>query len=195
MKYNEIFESPQKIPPADFGLNNRQINQRFATKQMKKVTELIEDNDAFSIVRTGNGFAGWILLYNKKSEMADYVVQYKVRNWKWLVPTVTQCIIWRNALSPFVRRITEKMFFDYLLPKYNAIMSDSQQTVNGNDFWLARLVDANLRNLKIGIANVANHAVIWYDANVDGTVMDWITNKDTFSEAEKYQNIRYVIKE
>jgi len=111
------------------------LNQPHAAALLPRVTEIIEETPDYKIFRTGDDYNGWIVLYNKQDKTLDYAIKILVKNWKWAnLKTVTQCVLWRNANSPFIRGLTVRMFFDYLLKKYSAIMSDSLQTIDGRDF-------------------------------------------------------------
>lgn len=162
-----LMESPQcaydvllRIKPTTFSLNDIDVNKNFAEKQINKVVDIIEDTSDYKIVRTGDNEKGWIFLYNINKKTADYVIQIKSKNWKWLSKTVTQCVLWRNPNSPYSRNVTSRVFFNYLLLNYPAIMCDYQQTDNGHDFWIARMNDAVNLNYKVGIANIATHSSV-----------------------------------
>lgn len=188
----DLLEMPQKIPPTIFDFEDDAKNREFTAERMKKISKIIEDNENYSIVGTGDGYHGWYLLFNKETKLSDYAVQYEFRNWNWINGSVTQCVLWRRVGSIFTRDITKRMFFSVLLPKYGAIMSDRQQTDNGHNFWIDRLADAVARNLRVGLADTARHMVDWYDGtHID--VVKWTRQKDAFKEGEKYQDLRYVI--
>lgn len=190
---NLILEAPQSIGPTEFNLDDRAINRAFAAKQMRRVTEVIEDTPDYQLARTGDGRHGWILLYNKHDKTADYVVQYETRNWNLLPPTVTQCVLWRDAGSAFVRGITVRVFFDYLLQHHPAIMSDRLQTQDGNRFWITRMVDAIARNFRVGVVDLPRRKINWFDPSAGIPFRDWLDDQKTYGPAALLQGVRYLI--
>lgn len=197
MRYSELttglFEATQEIQPTDFRLSDPAVNRAFIAKQLPQQAEIIEQTPDYKIIRTGDGNQGWIFLHNLHQDTADYVIQYKTRNWPWLNRTVTQCVLWRNPASPYVGDITKRMFFDYLLLRYGTIMSDRLQTMQGRDFWMARMRDAVKLKYKVGVAYLTQHKVQWYDPANDGPFQSWMQAQDTFGQHRKYQAIRYLI--
>lgn len=192
MRFRELFESPDKIPPVNFPIENDDVaNRAFAKRIMRRVAEVIEETPDYKIVRTGDGENGWIILFNIKKETADYVVRYKAENRPWMNRTVTQCIIWRQQGSIFVQGLTQRMFFDYLLPRYKTIISDKEQTDFGHRFWVDRMAQANARGLFVGIVDVMRHTIIWYDSAVD--MKDWINGNNIWQSGRKYKDLRYII--
>jgi|ERR1035437_5696409 hypothetical protein len=202
MRHNEIFctttgslilEAPQEIAPTDFNLDDRANNSAFAARQMKRVTEVIENTADYQLVRTGDQQNGWILLINKKDKTADYVVQYRVRHWRLLPTTVTQCVLWRDVAGPHVRGLTMRVFFDYLLQHHNTITSDGLQTKAGNDFWIGRMVDAVSKNKRVAVANLYHRTLEWFDPNGGQSLRDWLDAKHTYGPKSGFQGIRYLI--
>lgn len=193
MHDDEVTDVPRQIDPTKFQLDDLAINRALVARQASRVTEVIEQSADYRIVRTGDGNHGWIFLDNIANQTADYVVQYAARRWNWLPLTVTQCLLWRNPGSRFVRHLTARMFFDYLLIRFPAVLSDRLQTENGHDFWIMRLVDAIGLNHRVGIVNMSQHQVTWFDPATDGDFDLWRRQQDTFGRAERYQAIRYLI--
>ncbi|HBT4785508.1 TPA: hypothetical protein MB364_000808 [Klebsiella variicola subsp. variicola] len=58
---------------------------------------------------------------------------------------VTQILVWRT-LKPKHRAVVQNfarlIFMEYLLPRYDVIVSDQNQTREGLSFWLSRMYDA-----------------------------------------------------
>ena len=193
MRLHDLTEAPQRVAPTTFDLDNPGTNQQHAHRLMPKITEPIDETQDYTIFRTGDGHHGWVALYNKHTDRLDYTIQYQARNWNWLGQTVTQCILWRDPSSPYVRGLTIKMFFDYLLKRYPAIMSDRQQTTQGNDFWQARMTDAVMRHHRVGIADMNARRMNWYDPATDGDYQTWFRSQHTYDDPHRFQAIRYVI--
>jgi hypothetical protein len=193
MRYEKLTEAPQRIEPTDFDLDDPAVNHAFAAEQLAKRMETIEQTADSIIFRTGDGERGWIMLYNNADQSADYVVQYRTRNWNWMNKSVTQCVLWRNAASPYVGGLTERIFFGHLLSTYQTIMSDYRQTPSGHDFWIARMKQAISRGHGVGVANTNHHTVAWFDPAAGRTFLAWLRQQDAYGPTAKYQSLRYVI--
>lgn len=143
------------VEPPDFNLSDEATNRAFAADKMKKVNEVIQDTPEYTIVRTGDGQNGWIIVYRKSNQKAYYAIKYETRNWKWLGQTVTQCVLWRDpSITGLIPQVTSKVFFGYLLKHYPTVMSDRLQTEAGHDFWIGRMAEASSKGFRVGIANV-----------------------------------------
>jgi hypothetical protein len=196
MKITELYESPESVDATQFNLDDVAFNRQFAANKVPKAVEVIEDTAEYKMLRTGDGNAGWIFLYNLGRKTVDYVIQYKTRYWKWLdSKSVTQCVLWRDDASPLVRNATTRMFFGYLLRNYSTIISDRLQTDQGHRFWVSRMADAVTRNYPVGVADLNRQKVNWFVPAVDGDFQDWIRLQQAFGKGEKYQALRYVIKD
>jgi hypothetical protein len=179
----ELDESPRAIPqPRLTPFDDATANRKFAAKTLAREVEVIESTPDYRIVRTGDGHRGWLMLYNEQQHTADYVVQYASRRWPFLnTRTITQVIIWRDLLSQHTRGLTRRMFFDYLLDRHGAIMSDLEQTPQGNDFWRARIADAVAMKLRVGIVYMKQKRVDWFDPTAGQSVRQWLGSpQETF---------------
>lgn len=64
----------------------------------------------------------------------------------------TQSLVWRTAKyqhGQVLRDLASRVFFDYILSRYDVIMSDSQQTIEGHQFWRRKLSEALARQLHV----------------------------------------------
>lgn len=183
-----------QLEPPTFGLDDLATNRAFLARNLPRRSETIEQTPDYEIVRTGDGHRGWIFLHNFQNRSVDYVVQYHTKNWPWLSNrSVSQLVLWRDAGSPYVGGLTNRMFFDYLLPKYHLIMSDKLQTLAGRDFWGVRMREAAKRHLKVGVAYLNQKHVAWYDPSRNGQFQSWIQAQATFGPERKHKAIRFVI--
>lgn len=195
MRIKEIVsESPQFVGTTDFNLDDTANNKAFAARCITKVSEVIEKNNNYEISRTGDSYHGWMFLYVYATQTVEYVVQYERENFKWLAPTVTQCLLWRATASLYTKNLTQRMFFDYLLPRYGAIISDTQQTKDGYRFWGDRMSDAVSLGHFVGIADMRDHKVDWFDPS-SASFREWFSIKPTLGKTERFKEIRYVISE
>jgi hypothetical protein len=73
-------------------------------------------------------------------------------------------------------------------------MNDGEQTPSGSDFWVRRMADASAKNLRVGIANVAQKTIIWFDPIASNkTFKEWFEGFEPVGTQQKFEAIRYVI--
>lgn len=64
----------------------------------------------------------------------------------------TQSLVWRTtryAHGGVLRDLASRVFFDYILANFDVIMSDSQQTIDGHNFWRRKLSESLARQLHV----------------------------------------------
>ena len=67
------------------------------------------------------------------SEVLYFVEHVPVK--KELLSFGRQVLVWRNQGAPEAAGFAQHVFFDMLLPRYKALISDVMQTRNGQSFW------------------------------------------------------------
>lgn len=193
MKLDQIIsETPQIVAPTDFGIGDLNKNATLARRFLRRKQEIIFDRPDFEIFRTGDQRNGNIVLYNKRGQKLDYWVHYTARPYSQIGMTVTQLKLWRNQASPYVQGITRWIFFDYLLQKYPAVMSDGQQTKDGQGFWIGRMAEATARRLRVALVNLNHRQVIWFNPQIE-TFESWIATNNAWGNTEPLQAFRYLI--
>jgi hypothetical protein len=187
-----LTDSPQFVGGTEFGLDNPIFNSKRAKKLLAKKQETIIDEEGYEVFRTGSDTNGNIVLYNRTSKKIEYLVAYEKIYVSAIGTFLTQVKLWRS-FGPYSSGITSKIFFEYLLTKHDGIMSDAQQTKRGQEFWIQRLAQAYGKGLKVGLVNLNQRDVNWYDPSTDYT--DWIADmiQKGWGEEEKYQALRFVI--
>ena len=195
-----LTESPRLIDPVDFNLSDRKWNNKFSEELLaKKNKEIYDETDKHILFRTGNDAKGYISLINKELTRIDYIVNYDQTNSKVLGRYVTQIAVWRSKLGTGsynkVSSITNHVFFDILLKKYGTIVSDTEQTDHGRDFWIKVLDLAIGRyNCKIGLMKVGIRDIEWYEGNSDGDLTDWMDDHYyAWTREMKGKTLRFVI--
>lgn len=78
-----------------------------------------------------------------------YEMQFKIGNNIKLGRYVWQASVWRNLSVSNTLGWPEKIFFEYLLPAYHVIVTDSQQSFDGRKFWMNRIANAFVKNLNV----------------------------------------------
>lgn len=92
-----------------------------------------------------------------------YFVRYKVLDFKTLTnKPVRQCLVWRdkNKDVQSTAELPKLIFWDRLFSKYKACISDSQQTKDGEGFWIVVVKKAYKLGLSVKIHNTNDWKVI-----------------------------------
>jgi len=87
------------------------------------------------------------VLDEKKHEVL-YLVQFKIAVF-FGRKSISQIQVWRNMGNPLTEGLAKKIFFDFLFPKAECVVTDKQQTSYGRTFWELRIADAIARNLPV----------------------------------------------
>lgn len=187
-----LTEMPELISATDFSLIDPVTNLNLASRLMKANKTVIEEDNDIILFRTGNE-NGNIAMVDKRSQKIVYWVRFETKNIKEIGPSVTQVILWRDVDYPRANGITEKIFFDYLLVHWGAVISDGMQTQDGQRFWRRTMGQATLKNKKVGMFNMFAKTVNWYDGVEPYS--DWISSQmKAWGSTNTHQGYRFVIK-
>lgn len=186
------FMAPQQVLPTDFNLNKELANRKFAKELLKKKKETLEETDDTVLFRTGDNINGYFALYNKHDDLIEYLIKYKTSTRKAIGTAVTQVALWRLRGSPFVQGLTKRVFFDVLLARWPAIMSDREQTDDGKEFWENRMAEGTARGLNVGLLDEARGTITWHTGDKT-TIRKWIESSGGWGDTHQFQNLRYVI--
>lgn len=112
------------LPPGYelFRVNNRLTHEN-----------ITQDHFELALINT---LTNEVVYYNRVISQNDVYLNYM---------PVTQILIWRSPKPmhrPALRDLPGKIFTQYLLEKYNVIITDRNQTRDGQTFWLTRLYEA-----------------------------------------------------
>lgn len=89
----------------------------------------------------------YIILADEYGEVAYFVRYRRVSHNGFRLGR--QVLLLRNSRSPAAGGFAQHVFFDILLPKYTALISDQEQTNKGQQFWLNAMQSAWARNLYV----------------------------------------------
>jgi len=153
---------PQIIKPTDFKLTNPKTNAAKAAELISNITTVIEQTDDYILFVSG-AESGHIGLYNREDRMLDYMVKYRNNPKRLAGNSVTQVALWRKWDSPWVQGITRKIFFEHLLVEWPTIVSDAQQTEDGQRFWISRMAEASRMGYRVGINRMTPQTVDWFE--------------------------------
>jgi hypothetical protein len=99
----------------------------------------------------------YYFLLDDNSEVV-YAVRYKLEL-VGALRTVCQTSLWREKDYVPAIAIASYVFFQQLLPKYNAILSDKSQSVDGKTFWIRRCGEAIRQGLHVYLVDMRDKVV------------------------------------
>lgn len=191
MRVREIIaEVPQVIPATEFGLDEPTKNRSMRAAFQSGTPEVLMDEPGFQVLLVGYAGSGKIGLIEKKDGWLAYFVEYELVD-TFLGRSVTQITLWRDNTSVFVQGITKRMFKDVLLARFKSIMSDGQQTTDGQRFWISRLAEAASEGLKVGLADLDAGAIDWLASEAD--FRTWISTVNGWGTGSEFSSKRFVI--
>jgi hypothetical protein len=159
MNEEVLTEMPKTIPKLKWhDLFNRGLNfnryQMVENDQTKKV--YLKVNDHAVIYQVDDKFIG----LDADKEQITYFMRYEVDRNDILGDYVWQSLVWRSKTANYLTGIPKKIFFEFMLPKFSCIVTDSDQTWDGERFWGARIADAIEMNLHVYYFNFETEELI-----------------------------------
>jgi hypothetical protein len=187
----KLFEMPGLLSGSEsFGLDEGPRNLTVASSMLEHGRKTLFENDKCWIILTGTS-DGWIGLISKANKKLYYFVKYESMSLPLVGGTATQVELWRHrAVSEYYPNITQYIFFDVLLPKFGAVMSDTLQTVAGMDFWIRMLGFALNKNMKIEMADFVADTVEHFDG---GNLENWLSKVDPWGTGQVHKKRRLII--
>jgi hypothetical protein len=180
---SEVFQAdllkvamPSLCDSTDFGLPNKVLNQSILKGLLGQDRETLslvgdQDHEFFMVGDWNSSFK--LVLWDKRRNLITYFVQVEVGT--DFLPDkelATQVKVWSSITDPLTKGLPEKVFFDLILPRFDALLSDCMQTEAGMNFWKTRLRDADMRGFQVGLLNTEIHAVEWKPK--DASLADWL---------------------
>lgn len=147
---------PRIIPPTNFGLNTlADVEAKFAEidSSKRKVPLTIKGiKDASVYLVENDPYVDFDHVYtvDAASDQLAYFIEFvQVDVGLSGHSAVTQIALWRNRSVYSSLGMATAVFFNYLLPRFKIVMSDSLQTESGQYFWLNRMVEALRKGLYV----------------------------------------------
>lgn len=156
--YPLLQEMPKDVEPLDYhSLNDPLENEILYLKLMKDKYKkhLFQVFDKADIYQLGSQY----FCLDTRLECVSYFMKYKVNTVGKMGQCVWQSLVWTYPPASYISGIPQKMFFEYLLPKFGTIMTDSEQTWDGRRFWRLRLVEAFEKQLNVYFYDFSNHNI------------------------------------
>jgi hypothetical protein len=191
-----LAESPRRINPEDFDLNDIKTNI-LKTKELLRQTKktplksfddgkvtLWEFDGCYALIRHDDG--------KDTPPHIIYFVRYKVHYHNMIKrQCVQQVAVWHGRDS-FSYGIAKDIFFHYLLESYQTIITDLTQTSDGERFWGNRILDAFTLGYYVYYINFLNPREIT-KVNDKIEYNDILSGKEPWGDHHKHQQRRFVI--
>jgi hypothetical protein len=186
------FQAPQTPCWMDAVLANERRNKRFAEWVLERRTEVLEDTPEYQIVTVGTEKRGYIAFVSHRPLMIAYLVRYAEAKYDLLDVPATRIKLWRQHAVPGVPGLTRRVFFDYLLDRHPAIISDGPQRPEGREFWISRLAEATNLVLRVAVIDADRGEANWYGSG-SARFKQWWAENESLGVSQEYRSIRYVI--
>ena len=194
MRYADLAESPQRVPPTNFIFDKPDMNRAFAAKMLKKeVGPPLEDTPEYRLFLTGGARNGWLIMVNKQDQRTDFAMRFTTGSRSWLPAFVSANVGWVDRAKAHTAGLVSRMFFDYFLKKFGTVVSDRKQTPSGEGFWRRQMSDAVTRGFRVGLSNMNTQAIAWFDPKAGESLTDWLDHQDAYGNENRYQAKRFVI--
>lgn len=194
MKVQEPFEMPKDIEDIDwFFLNNRHKNREFykvcVGKDYQYKKKLFAINEYASVYQHKSEF----FCLDKELKKVTYYMKYQVDTKPKIGQYVWQSLVWADpeAQGSYISGIAKKMFFEYLLPKFHVITTDSEQSWRGKRFWQIRIGDALRMGLNVYFYDFQSKELVKLQKYDD--LQDYQEKYDIWGETDKHLLKRMVI--
>jgi hypothetical protein len=122
------------IPPLPSNSGYVQYIKELLLKKLKRKPEPNARYQGANVHMFGDNQNGYVVL-EKNGEIL-YLVRHELVKHNAL-QLGRQVLVWRNreTHSAAARGFASHVFFDFLLPKYKALIADKEQTADGKQFW------------------------------------------------------------
>jgi hypothetical protein len=145
----QVNESPKLIPSSNFGLDKEDKN-KYILQRLQRKKKVIDNFGGYDIYKSGSAY--FVL---SDDGMIGYLMitkDDKVRRLK--MPFATQVIVWRIYGKALPSGLASYIFWKHLFSIHHLIMSDSQQTSDGQRFWMDQVGRALKNKLFVYVANI-----------------------------------------
>ena len=168
---------------------NKRFYRHCIGKAYKYKEKILELNDHAIIYR----FKSEYFCLDSELKRVTYYLKYKVDNNGTLGQYVWQSLVWVDPTiqDRYLTGIPKQIFFDYLLPKFHTIITDSEQTFYGKRFWQQSIAMAFDKNLNVYFFDFAGR-ILKKLQSID-ELADFQNTYDIWGPAKKHEMKRMVI--
>jgi hypothetical protein len=152
LKKVQIAAEPQNVVWTGYKpkeMNEKMYGILFKDKRNKIIETLADDIHLYS-------YPDKYAVLDLKNSRVVYLVQY-VKKRLFGKMGITQVQVWRNKLVGLTKGLAERLFFTYLLPMADCVVTDRHQTIYGRSFWELRIVEAFERGLPVYLLDQNEH--------------------------------------
>lgn len=195
MRLKNLLEMvPQNIPDLDYlslsiADKNAEMYKDCLRKSFSRKIKILQLMEYAVIYK----FKSEFFCLDSKEKRITYFMKYEVSNNGTLGQFVWQSLVWLDprAHLSYLERIPAKIFFDYLLPKFHTILTDSEQTWHGRRFWEYRIAEAFNKNLNVYFFNFENRQIM--KLNSFDELSDFQMTYDIWGDSPRHKMKRMVI--
>jgi len=104
----------------------------------------------------------YYFVYNSNTRGIEYFVRHRKVDLGNLLPIKPgrQVLVKRTKASVLTAGIAAKVFWNYLFPEYHCLVTDSQQTEKGREFWSYMIKEAFERGKTVRIINTNDRTFV-----------------------------------
>lgn len=194
--------SPFRLKPSldGFGLDdpnqNRSAYMKYANKEGGVLASGTNSRGfKWDITLFGDiGSKGKILGRDEEYRNLFYYVSYERMHKKIIGISVTQTLLWRASGHPQAQNVTSTVVFEHLLKLWPIILSDKEQTPDGEKFWRDLIARADTKGHKYGLVDFSGPKID--EPYLNESVQDfWIrVNEQAYGTERKHEARRFWIK-
>lgn len=136
--------APMNVDKTDFGLKDPAKNLGMYRNLEKRKGTVLKDFGDYKLFE----YPTYVALLKPETKHVSYVVQFETKRILGK-KAVTQILLWRERPNQFIAnltiegmKLTSFVFFKVLFAKHDCIVTDSMQTLMGEEFWKDRIADA-----------------------------------------------------
>lgn len=192
MKLENLFEMPQNTFPTDFGLDDLDFNKKFGTELLKSY------GTKTAIKKYDDGYTLWELKreYALIRDVDNYIAYYMRFKFDMIPLIKRQCVrqvtVWRSQLA-HTHGLAKDIFTNTLVPSYQTVITDAEQTADGKRFWGDRIREAlDDSSLFVYYINISHPKEI-IEVKSMSEYADIVQGKPAYGDRRDFQNRRFII--
>ena len=179
--------APQIVAPQDWNLGDRATNAAMAHNITRYPYEVLQTYPHARLVHQGGPHAGQVGLIDYRG-LLGYYVKYDVATIQGLGRCATQIKLWRSLYAG-VDGLATRVLNDFLLSRFDAVVSDNCHTPDGERFWRLRLSGASSTKT-IGCI-LGPDTIQVYPPGAD--IEQWLDGVNGWGLHRKFRHIRFFI--
>lgn len=187
----KLWEAPENVFPTDFGLEDEKYNKEFGR-------ELLMDRKKAALEKIGEytlwEFSRQYALIRDSDNYVAYYMKFKFDNIRLLRrQCVRQVVVWRSVGLSVTEGLAKRIFLKYLIPNYQNVITDAEQTPDGRRFWqdrIGNIIEDKLAHIYyIDIEHPREVTEIFSMSDY----FEMVNDRPVYGDGNRYQNRRFVI--